>query len=203
MSVIAALSGICLAVVALNAAILSPGFVVVSALGMAAGCAVAGSGGMYVAHRLSRLVPVAPRFIRYGAIGLFNTVLDIAIVTTFAARSGVYEGWMLAAVNVLSFGAINVGSYFLNRYWTFASREPATVREFTQFAGVLLSSLIINTALVYILTTHVSSPSYLTASQWVVAAKVVGIFFSLVWNFGGFYFIVFRSPRADVEASAR
>lgn len=148
--------------------------------------------GLLVARWFSKRWGFFMKLARFTSTGVFNTAFDMSVITTLALIFSIYAGPILALFNVISFSATTVVSYFINRNWSFVSDKEASVREFGGFAGVTVSSMLINTALVYLFTTHVGPPLNITPAQWVVIVKVFGVFFSFAWNFAWLQFVVFR-----------
>jgi putative flippase GtrA len=130
-------------------------------------------------------------FVRYGANGLFNTAIDMCFVLIFSLATGIYAGWTLAAFNAASFIAVNTLSFFVNRTWVFSMRSSARLSEFISFAFVLGSSLVLNSALLFFITTIVDRGTF-SESEWLVLAKTIAIVVCLLWNFAFFRLFVFR-----------
>ena len=162
---------------------------------LAVGMTIATCIGLWIAGALSRWLTFLPRLARYGLTGVFNTVFDLCVFTSLAFLFGVYQGWTLAFLNIVSFSLTVVISYFINRSWAFASGNLANVREFGLFIGVNVSSMMLNTSLVYTLTTVTGAPESFSAEQWVTIVKIVSILVSFAWNFTFFHFLVFKKPR--------
>jgi putative flippase GtrA len=149
--------------------------------------------GLCIAGVLARRLPFMQKFARFCATGVFNTVLDTGILTSLAYATDVYAGWLLAGFNIISFSATMVLSYVINRTWSFDAGGAATMREFLVFTVVGTTSMLINTALVFVLTTLLQTPAALTSGQWVLVAKVIGVCVSLIWNFAWFHLFVFKA----------
>lgn len=139
-------------------------------------------------------------FVRYGANGLFNTAIDMCFVLLFSIVTSIYTGWTLLAFNAASFVAVNVFSFFMNRSWVFKVKTRARFNEFLSFALVLGSSLLLNSALLFILTTLVDRGMF-SESQWVALAKSVAIIACLMWNFVLFRYFVFPERLRAQEAA--
>jgi putative flippase GtrA len=148
--------------------------------------------GLLIARLLAMRWKFFMKLARFTSTGVFNTAFDTCIITTLAFLFGVYAGPLLALFNIISFSATTIVSYFINRNWSFASDRSASIREFSSFAGVTISSMLINTALVYFFTTHVGTPSNITPVQWIAIVKILGVFVSFTWNFSWYQFVIFR-----------
>lgn len=69
---------------------------------------------------LLRSRPVVIQLLRFAAIGSLNTALDFIILNYVTKSFDVTSGVTLGALNVISFTAAVVQSYFWNRAWAFA-----------------------------------------------------------------------------------
>ena len=68
--------------------------------------------------------------VKFGLVGLLNTAIGFSIIlAALAAGFGDY------AANALGYGLGFMLSYVLNRYWTFAVRQPTSVAEMARFGG--------------------------------------------------------------------
>jgi putative flippase GtrA len=97
---------------------------------------------------------VVAQFVRYGAVGVSNTLLSAA---AFAA--GVTAGLGPALAATLAFALGSVNGFVWNRRWTFARRGRPAAYVAVQFAGVLATDLLmsalgsVGTAAAYVMTT--------------------------------------------------
>lgn len=160
--------------------------------GIVLACVALENSGLFMAGILARRFPFMRNLARYGATGVFNTLFDLTVLTTLAFLFQIYQGPLLALFNIISFTSTTAVSYFINRHWSFAADGNANAREFAGFMLVGATSLIINTILVYVLTTHIPAPKALSPAQWVSVAKLFGIITSFLWNFSFFHFVIFR-----------
>jgi len=123
---------------------------------------------------------------RFGAVGMLNTVLDLAL---FA----VLGGWLALpalAANTLAYGTGIVNSFVWNRRWTFAHRPRQHAgRQFARFALVSLSALLLNDALVLSLAALFNA-----GSAGLAAAKLIATAAGLLWNFTLNNHWTFRTP---------
>jgi len=136
------------------------------------------------------------QFSKFIVIGLMNTAIDFAILNLLMWSTGIYGGRWIILLNVISFTIAVINSYFWNKFWTFRAKEadePAEVaKEFSQFIMVTLIGLVINSSIVFGITTFIPPFFGLSKEVWANLAKVVATGFSLIWNFVGYKFIVFK-----------
>ncbi len=142
------------------------------------------------------LKKIIRQFSKFVVIGLMNTAIDFAILNLLMWWIGIYKGSWIILLNALSFSVAVINSYLWNKYWTFRAKEAdeagEVVKEFSQFAAVTLIGLAINTSVVFGVTTFVQPLFGLSPEIWANLAKVAATGFSLIWNFIGYKFIVFK-----------
>ncbi|MBU1177309.1 MAG: GtrA family protein [Patescibacteria group bacterium] len=132
------------------------------------------------------------QFVRFGIIGGMNTAIDFGILNLLMWWTGIYSGGQIVLLNIISFAIAVTNSYFWNKYWTFKDKDSTGVLEFSQFIAVTLVGLVINSTIVYVVTTLVDPMFGLNETLWANLAKIVATGLSLIWNFIGYKFIVFK-----------
>lgn len=163
-----------------------------TAVGTILGALVCANLGLFIAELLARRWSFFLKLARFGATGVFNTLLDTSILTSLAYITGAYAGLMLALCNAVSFSAAVFASYYINRSWSFRVEHASNLREFGGFVSVGLSSMLVNTAIVYAVTTH-AAPYSVTPAVWLLIAKAAGVLVSFAWSFGWLNFYIFRT----------
>ncbi len=131
---------------------------------------------------------------KFVIIGALNTAIDFGVLNLLMWWTGIYSGNWIILLNMISFSVAVTNSYFWNKYWTFKAKEEGEnrIKEFSQYVAVTLVGLVLNTAAVYLITTFIP-PMFGTSKElWANLAKVVATGISLIWNFLGYKFIVFR-----------
>lgn len=101
---------------------------------------------------LLRAKPVIIQLLRFAAIGSLNTALDFVILNYVTKSFDVTSGVTLGILNVISFSAAIIQSYFWNRAWAFAESSGVSVFQnflrlmfvgglgFLAFAGVIIGA---------------------------------------------------------------
>ena len=131
------------------------------------------------------------QFFRYVVVGVLNTALDFLILNALSIAFDVYAGVPIIFINTAAASAVIIQSYFLNKHWTFKA-AGALRMEFPRFVAVNAGAFILNTVLVYTITTHVARPVEISPLLWENIAKAAAISVVIVWNFLGFKFFVFN-----------
>lgn len=149
--------------------------------------------GLYAAYLIGRKIPVIYQFVKFGAVGVLNTVLDFGILNLLISIFKIYAGAGVAILNAVSFGVAVIHSYFWNKFWIFKKKETAGITgEFIQFLTVSVIGILINSGTIYLITTIIKPQFGISAILWVNLAKLIATVISLFWNFLGYKFIVFK-----------
>lgn len=136
--------------------------------------------------------PTLFTFTKFFITGVFNTTFDISVVNLLSFLFFAYTGWPLIAISTISFFTILIYSYFINRSWSFENNTKANLREFSNFTFVALGSFLINTTILYILTTITGAPHGIAEALWINIIKLFTAIISMTWNFIAFRFFVFK-----------
>lgn len=83
-----------------------------------------------ILDRISALLqsrPVIIQLLRFAAIGAINTALDFIILNFVTKSLGITSGVELGFLNILSFSAAIIQSYFWNRAWAFAASSGVSL----------------------------------------------------------------------------
>jgi len=137
--------------------------------------------------------PLVAQFSKFVIVGLLNTAIDFGVLNLLSFLTGVYSGAALIALNSVAFLAAVTNSYFLNKYWTFAAKDGARTTEISKFLIISFIGLGINNAIVYGVTTFMALPlGRIGPALWENLAKMAATGISLIWNFIGYKFFVFK-----------
>lgn len=158
------------------------------------------------------------RFVIFGFIGLFNSVLDIFIwrllVRFFDKRKQLAKLIHSIKLNnysfahTISFVITVISSYILNHAFTFADSLKTDSLQIFKFFGVAVTSWVITTLVLNYLTSNkkiailvnklsvfeqsiTNRNTSLILNQWPTIAKVLTIAVSMVTNYIGYKIFVF------------
>jgi putative flippase GtrA len=148
-------------------------------------------------HRLAARGIAIPKLVRqfskFAIVGVLNTVVDFLVLNALLWATGIREGLGLLALNTVAFTAALLNSYGLNKRWTFRDRgRDREAAKFSQFVVVSLCAAVLNGATVSGISSWIAPPFGLDPLLWVNVAKAVATALTLLWNFVGYKFIVFR-----------
>ncbi|MEI9967069.1 MAG: GtrA family protein [Candidatus Moraniibacteriota bacterium] len=163
--------------------------------------------GLIVASWIARFVSLVWQLAKFLVIGAMNTLVDLGVLAfitavTAGATLSSDHTWFTAATLVvtyyslykgISFIIANINSYFWNKHWTFHSRE--TEKASTQFLQFFLVSIIgfaVNVVVASAIFTSFGSNGLFSVAQWGLIGAACGSVGSLIWNFIGYKFFVFK-----------
>jgi len=133
------------------------------------------------------------QFSRFVVIGIINTGLDFLILNLEMFLTGITKGPYMLVQNAISFSIATTNSYFFNKYWTFQDKsKKEQAKKFSQFLIVSIGGVFINSSIVFIVTTYVPPSFGIQSVLWANLAKVFATGISLIWNFLGYKFWVFK-----------
>jgi putative flippase GtrA len=122
--------------------------------------------------------PVLIQFIKFGIVGISNTLLTFAVYTLLLKGFGV---WYLAA-SAIGFAVGTINSFLLNRRWTFRGHVGDALTP-VRWTIVQCSGLGINLGLLYVLV-HNAGIDKLVAQAFATAVVTVTTFFAnRAWTF--------------------
>ena len=141
--------------------------------------------------------PMIQQFVKFGMVGVLNTAIDFLTLNFLTYATNIYQGNGLIPLNGAAFLAATAHSYFWNRAFVFG-RSGTSHTRFLPFlvitlTGGLLNTLVLRFAVDLELTTGLSRLQHLNA------AKLMATAVSMVWNFLGYKFFVFRAEATSGE----
>jgi len=115
------------------------------------------------------------RFIRFGVVGVMNTVVDFIVFFLVHSFLGSIAG------QIVSYAAGMLNSYFWNRRWTFGQKRTRDYGQMLRFTAVNAAIAAGTALLLYLLEGHLP----LAAAKLLVTAAGVFInyFLSRAWVF--------------------
>ena len=152
------------------------------------------AGGLWVAQYCARWVSFLAQFGKFVVVGFLNTAIDFGTLNAISVFTGFTSGLVIGGVNVPGFTLAVCNAYLWNKFWVFksANRTGGIFQDLPKFLVVSGTGLLVNSGIVIFLTTFVSV-SFFSPALWLNVAKVMATVFSLVWNFVGYKFVVFRA----------
>lgn len=133
------------------------------------------------------------QFAKFVVIGVVNTGLDFLVLNAQMFVTGINQGAGMLAQNALSFSVATINSYYFNKKWAFQDNSQKNQgHKFSQFLVVSLVGLVINSSTVFLITSCISPLFGISPLLWANLAKMAATGISLIWNFVGYKFFVFK-----------
>jgi putative flippase GtrA len=129
---------------------------------------------------------------KFSAVGAFNTLLDGAVLNVLIYLTSIAYGLWYVVFKGLSFIVANISSYFWNKYWTFSAQGRATSKEFGKFFAISAIGFLINIGVAGFIVNILGAPLGISHEKWANVGLVFATLASLIWNFLGYKFIVFK-----------
>jgi putative flippase GtrA len=143
-----------------------------------------------VAGRLAS--PVLVQFVKFGIVGVANTLLTFAVYTLLLKGFGV---WYLAA-SAIGFVVGTINSFLWNRRWTFRGHVGDALTP-VRWGVVQCTGLAVNEGLLYVFV-HQAQVDKLLAQAFATAVVTVSTFFAnRAWTFR------MHAPVVALEADGR
>lgn len=134
------------------------------------------------------------QFAKYGAAGALSAFIDLGILNIFSLIFNVYSGTPILVFNSIGFLIATTNAYFWNRLWVFKKEgERPNLKEYARFICVTFTGLLLNTGIVYLMTTVIGAPAGISEPVWENISKLSAIVPNVMWNFVGYKFIIFKS----------
>jgi putative flippase GtrA len=132
---------------------------------------------------------------KFGLVGMFNAVLDIALFNWLRV-----EGVGPLTSKAISVTVAATSSYFMNRHWSFAHRARTGVRrEYTLF--IILSAVGLAIVEVCLAVSHYGLGFHSRLADN-VAANGIGLVLGTAWRFWSFKRWVFLPADPDLPTPA-
>jgi dolichyl-phosphate beta-glucosyltransferase len=132
------------------------------------------------------------QFVRYGFMGIYNTLLNIAIFNLFIISSGISKGSWINVFSLISFVLVITQAFFINAYWVFRKKEAIKLRNYRNFFMVSGLVALVNIGIIHVLVNIIGAPYGLNEQVWANLAMISTVFVSVVCNYIGYKVIVFK-----------
>ena len=143
-------------------------------------------------NKIVERFPFVKQGIRYVTVGVLNTLLDFTVLNLLMWTTGIYKGKWLLLLNLIAFSATVINGYIWNKRWTFEDKSNKNAKLFINFLLVSVSGAVVNSTVVYLIATHVDPFFGIGNELWANIAKITAAVISVIWNFTGYKFIVFK-----------
>ena len=149
---------------------------------------------VYGTFHLGRRRPVLFQFGKFITIGLSNTAIDFGILNLLIFLTDIERGYFYSLFKAISFMFAVTNSYFWNKFWAFeSSNTKGTRKEFFQFLTISGIGFGINVIVASFVVNVIGPIGEISARLWANLGAFSAIAISLLWNFLGYKFIVFKN----------
>lgn len=132
------------------------------------------------------------RFIRYGLTGVFNMLLNLAVLNILMISTGIYQGYWVTFFSAISFAVVITAAFFVNAYWVFKRRDRVNSNGYKRFFLVSGGVAVANIIFIHILVNFVGAPFGLGAHVWVNIVTLMTVVISVLGNYTGYRLFVFK-----------
>ena len=147
--------------------------------------------GLVVVSYLSRWISVLWQIGKFIVVGGLNTFVDFGVLNLLILITGVASGVGFSIFKAVSFAVAVINSYFWNKHWTFEA-ETKKKAEFIEFFVVSVIGLGINVGVASFVVNALNAPTGMSEVAWANIGAFIAVAVSLIWNFIGYKFIVFK-----------
>lgn len=149
---------------------------------------------VYVAFLIGRVLPVVFQFGKFITIGASNTAIDLGILNILLLVTGVHKGVFYSVFKAISFIVAMINSYFWNKFWTFNDTGKRGIgRQFLSFLVVSGIGFGIDVIIATVIVNFVEPLAGATHDTWANIGAIVAFATTVLWNFLGYKFFVFRN----------
>ncbi|KKI93166.1 sugar translocase [Bacillus sp. SA1-12] len=120
------------------------------------------------------------RFLKFGTVGIFNTLITIGSYSLF-----VMLGMDYIFANLLAYSLGVMNSYYWNKNWVFEAGAGRHNDLFLRFVLVNLITLCLNTFVLYLLVDHIAVQPLLAQVFATGCGLVVNYVLNQRWTFSG------------------
>lgn len=149
--------------------------------------------GLWVSFWLGRKFLIIFQAAKFILVGILNTLIDLGVLNFLILISEINKGLGFSVFKGISFTVAVINSYFWNKFWTFKkSKTTKTGKEFIQFIIVSLIGFGLNVGSASLIVNIIGPQFGLTEKIWANVGATGATALSMVWNFVGYKFIVFK-----------
>ncbi len=119
------------------------------------------------------------KFVKFGVVGFSGVFVDFGFTYLSKEKLNIQK----YVANAIGFTIAASSNYFLNRWWTFHSKNPEIVLEYSKFLLISLLGLGINTLVIWILVSRYKRNFYVSKLFAIGVVTIWNFFFNLLFTF--------------------
>ena len=148
---------------------------------------------LWIAHFIGKTLLFVFQLAKFLLIGVMATIVDLGLLGLMVLISGITAGIGYAVIKGISFIVATCAKYMGDKVWAFEQKETAKMgSEFVKFFLVTLIGLVINVSIASFTVNQIGPQFGLTAEVWANIGGIVAAFGTVLWNFVGYKFLVFK-----------
>lgn len=155
-----------------------------------------------VGQLLGHIHPAFVELSRFGIVGVLNTAIDFGTLNILSVLTGVTTGLLVGGYNLPGLAIAVINSYAWNKFWVFRDGAKKGFEDIPQFITITGVGLLLNSAIVIVMTTYLPILLPTGSVVWLNISKVFATIFTLAWNFLGYKFVVFVAKKSATPLSA-
>jgi len=132
------------------------------------------------------------KMMRFGAVGVFNTGLDLAVLNLLIYLFGISDPFLFSIYKGISFVCALTSSYFLNKHFTFKAEQTShkvfLVFVFFSLIG-FIANVILSSFVFYVLSFY---SDVLSVHLIATVSAAVGAVLSAILNYFNYSYFVFK-----------
>jgi len=154
---------------------------------------IAAAISLYITYVLGKKVPVIFQAGKFATVGISNTLIDWGALNLQILLTGITAGLFYPVFKGVSFLIAIINSFLWNKFWTFKKiKVEKTGTEFLQFLIISAIGLVINVGIASLAVNLIGPQAGISPKIWATVGALIATMFSMIWNFLGYKFIVFK-----------
>ena len=158
-------------------------------------------GVLTLSRKLFFKTPVVFQVIKFSAVGVSNTLVDLGIINLLMLVTGIAVGWWFAFFKAVGFFVALANSYIWNHLWTFDAHAHRVGKTVTGFIIVSAGGFLINVGAASLLVNVVPNVFHVLPQVWATIGSIAAVAFSMIWNFIGYKLFVFKGSKEEPNAA--
>lgn len=148
---------------------------------------------LWIAFLIGRKLLFVFQLAKFMLIGVLATIIDLGILGFLIWITGITGGLSYSIFKGISFLVATVSKYWGDKVWAFEKKEKTGLgKEFLKFFLVTLVGLVINVGTAS-LAVNVIGPQFgFSPELWANIGGIIAAFATVLWNFVGYKFLVFK-----------
>jgi len=148
---------------------------------------------LYITSLLGKKFPVIFQAGKFVTVGISNTLIDWGVLNLQILLTGITAGLFYPVFKGVSFLVAIINSFLWNKFWTFKKGETEkTGTEFLQFLIISAVGFGINVGIASLVVNLIGPQAGISPKVWATVGALIATMFSMIWNFLGYKFIVFK-----------